>query len=119
MACPPTVCRNYCNCCARVGSTPRTHKLYKQVNGNRVPGFLPGADQINAAQRAGADVVFAYDQTTWALGSSYRLSPTSKIKAEWAQTRTGDMSSLLDAPPGGESGKKKLNVFSLSYSLVF
>ena len=104
---------------ARLESTSRTHKLYKQVNGNRVPGFLPGADQINAAQRAGADVVFAYDQTTWALGSSYRLSPTSKIKAEWAQTRTGDMSSLLDAPPGGESGKKKLNVFSLSYSLVF
>lgn len=100
-------------------STARTKKLYNKVNGSQLPAFLPGAAQINAAQRAGADVVFAYDQTTWAVGTSYRVSPTSKVKAEWAQTRTGDVSSLIDAPAGGESGKKTLNVFSLSYSLVF
>lgn len=104
---------------ARLKSTDRTRDLYNQVNANRVPSFIPGAAQINAAQRAGADGIFAYDQTTWALGTSYRLSPTSKIKAEWARTRTGDMSSLIDAPPDGESGKKTLNVFSFSYSLVF
>lgn len=100
-------------------SKSRTRDLYNKVNGNRWPAFFPGAAQINAAQRAGADVVFAYDQTTWALGTSYRLSPTSKVKAEWARTRTGDVSSLIDAPAGGESGNKTLNVFSLSYSLVF
>lgn len=104
---------------ARLKSTDRTRELYNQVNANRVPSYIPGAAQINASQRAGADGIFAYDQTTWSIGTSYRLSPTSKIKAEWARTRTGDMSSLVDAPPDGESGKKTLNVLSLSYSLVF
>jgi len=104
---------------ARLESMERTRDLYNKVNGNTVPAFIPGAAQINAAQRAGADGIAAYDQTTWALGTSYRINPTSKIKAEWAQTRSGDMSSLIDAPPGGESGKQTVNVFSFSYNVVF
>lgn len=94
---------------------PRTRNLYNRVNGNTVSGSA----LLNASQRAGADGIIAYDQATWALGSSYRITPTSKVKAEWARTRTGDMSSFIDAPPGGESGKKTINVFSFSYNVVF
>lgn len=100
---------------ARLQSVSRTRDLYNRVNGNTVSG----SDLLNGSQRVGADAIMAYDQTTWAIGTSYRLNPTSKIKVEWARTRTGDMSSLIDAPPGGESGRKTLNVFSASYNVTF
>ncbi|MDD2366945.1 MAG: hypothetical protein PHN84_12340 [Desulfuromonadaceae bacterium] len=47
------------------------------------------------------------------------INPTNKVKAEWARTQTGDMSFFVDAPSGGESGHKVINVFSLSYNVVF
>jgi hypothetical protein len=107
---------------ARLESMPRTRDLYNKVNNSTVPAAVVGpelAAQLNASQRAGADGIMAYDQTTWALGTSYRINPTSKVKAEWARTQTGDMSSLIDALPGGESGKKVVNVLSFSYNFVF
>jgi hypothetical protein len=100
---------------ARLQSVSRTRDLYKKVNGNTVSGSA----LLNASQRVGADVIMAYDQATWALGTSYRLSPTSKLKVEWARTRTGDVSYLIDALPGGETGRKTLNVFSASYNVTF
>lgn len=102
---------------AKLKSTPRTIDLYNKVNNSRIP--IPGFSMLDATQRAGADGINAYDQTTWALGTSYRINPTSKLKAEWARTRTGDMSMFVDAPPGGESGGKSINVFSFSYNVVF
>ena len=104
---------------ARLLSSSRARNLYNQLSGNTIPGFLPGAAQINASQRAGADSIAIYDQTTLALGTSYRLTPTSKIKAEWARTKIGDGSALVDAPAGGDSRGKVINVLSLSYSFVF
>ena len=103
----------------RLLSTPEVRDLYGKVNASRVPAFIPGAAQINASQRAGADSLNPFDQTTWALGTSYRLSPTSKLKAEWTRTRTGLVSGLIDAPVGGESGNQVVNVVSLSCSFVF
>lgn len=100
---------------AHLTSMPRTINLYNKVNNN----IVPGSPLLTATQRAGADGINAYDQTTWAWGTSYRISPTSKLKAEWAHTRTGDMSLFIDAPPSEESGKKSINVFSFSYSVVF
>ena len=104
---------------ATLQSMSRTRNLYNRINNNRVPGNIPDAALINASQRGGADAMMAYDQTTVALGSSCRITPTSKIKAEWARTRTGDMSSFIDAPVGGESKHKTINTFSISYSVVF
>ena len=104
---------------AGIRSLSKTLDLYKKVNGNTVPSAVPNAALINAAQRAGADGIYAYDQYTLAVGTSYRLSPTSKLKAEWARTQTGDVSVFVDAPPGGESGHKVLNVFSASYNFTF
>tara|TARA_R110001599_G_scaffold115664_1_gene282524 strand:+ start:1022 stop:2290 length:1269 start_codon:yes stop_codon:yes gene_type:complete len=93
--------------------------LRQSVNANRVPASVPGATQINASQRLGADSILVYDQSSWSIGTSYALSPTSKIKAEWMRVRIGQVSSLVDAPPGGNIRNQSINVISLSYSVVF
>jgi hypothetical protein len=56
-----------------------------------------------------------YDQYSVMLGTSYRISPTSKVKAEWMRTHVGLASGLVD----GDVQNKSFNVFSLSYSVVF
>jgi hypothetical protein len=100
-------------------STSRPLNLYANVNGSSVPGFIPEADKINFSQRAGADQILAFDQHSLAIGASYALSPTSKVKAELMRVRIGDVSSLVDAPSGTNVRKTGINVISLSYSLVF
>ncbi len=100
-------------------SLHRSLNLYNKLNNNTVPNYIPNATLINASQKAGADAIYTVDQVTLALGTSYLISPTSKVKAEWARTQTGDASSFIYAPSGGESGHKVINVFSLSYNFVF
>jgi hypothetical protein len=100
-------------------SPPSPRNLYNNVNYNTVPDFIPGAALINASQRAGADYLLAWDQNSWAVGTSYSISPKSKIKAEYLRTHIGQMSSLVDAPPGTNIRDQNINVFSLSYSFVF
>mgnify|MGYP006378802773 CR=1 FL=1 len=78
-----------------------------------------GAVLINASQRSLADHSFAYDQSSWAVGTSYAFSPTSKLKAEYLRTHIGDMSTLVDAPSGSNIRNQNINVFSLSYNFVF
>jgi hypothetical protein len=94
-------------------------QYYLDVNYNTVPDFIPGAATINASQRAGADHLIAYDQSSWAVGTSYSFSATSKVKAEFMRTHIGGMSGFVDAPPGANIRDQNINVFSLSYSFVF
>ena len=101
----------------RSSSGPRN--IYNAINQNRVPDFIPGAAQINASQRLGADTILAYDQSSWALGSSYSLTPRSKIKAEFQRAHIGQVSGMVDAPPGGDVRNTNVNVYSLSYSFAF
>ncbi len=100
-------------------SEARQRDLYKRVNANSLPGFIPGAALINASQRAGADAMLVYDQGSWAVGTSYAFSATSKLKAEFMRVHVGQMSSLVDAPAGSDIRNQNINVFSLSYSVVF
>jgi hypothetical protein len=93
--------------------------LQRSVNDTVVPGFVPGAVQINAAQRVGADSLLAFDQRSLAIGTSYSLSATSKLKAELMHVRIGQVSSLVDAPPGSNIRNQSINVISFSYSVVF
>lgn len=104
---------------AHLQSMGQMLNLYNRVSKNRVPAVIPGAAQINALQRAGGVGMFAYDQTTWAIGTSYQINPTNKIKAEWAITKTGDVSALVDPLPNDDTGDKLLNTFSISYNIVF
>ncbi|MBK7648507.1 MAG: hypothetical protein IPJ12_15500 [Betaproteobacteria bacterium] len=99
---------------ARMKSTDSSIEKYKRINGNTLPSVA-----LTNQQKFLADVVAPYDQATVAVGASYRLTPTSLIKAEISQVRTGDVSSFIDAPSGGDSAHKRLDVFSLSYSFIF
>jgi len=94
-------------------------QLHLAVDQAAVPGFVPNAALINAAQRLGADQVLAFDQRSLAIGTSYSLSATSKLKAELMHVRIGQVSSLVDAPPGSNIRNQSINVISLSYSVVF
>jgi hypothetical protein len=100
-------------------SAPGPRNLYNRVNNNTVPDIIPGAALINASQRAGADALIVYDQNSWAVGTSYSISATSKIKAEYLRAHIGQKSSLVDAPPGSNIRDQNINVFSLSYNFVF
>lgn len=104
---------------AKVKSPNATLEQYKAINGNTVPLGFPRASQINATQKVTADVLSPYDQSTIALGSSYRLTANGLIKAEWSSTRTGVVSSFVDAPSGGNSADQRINVFSISYNFTF
>ncbi len=104
---------------AGIRSREQALDLTDALNRNRVPEFIPGADAINATQRAGADMLGPYDQQSLAIGTAYSLSPTSKFKAEWLHTRTGILSSFVNAPANEDSGGRQFNVFSLSYSVAF
>lgn len=76
-------------------------------------------DLPQTSQRFAADMLIAHEQSTWALGTSFALTPNSLIKAEWSHTRTGIVSSFIDAPAGSNSADQKINVFSLSYNFTF
>lgn len=104
---------------AHLQSMGETLDLYNRVSKNRLPAGVPGAKQINAMQRAAGVGTFAYDQTTWAVGTSYNVNPTNKIKVEWAITQTRDVSALVDPLPNDDTGNKLINTFSLSYNIVF
>jgi hypothetical protein len=105
---------------ARLLSKPGSRQLYQGLNGVNLATNLPLATLINASQRAAADGVPAYDQYSLALGASYALSPTSKLKGELMRVHIGEMSSFIDQPAGSSGiGRQGFNVLSLSYSFVF
>jgi hypothetical protein len=104
---------------ALLRSAPGPRNLYNNVNNNTVPDFISGAALINASQRLGADRLIAYDQNSWAIGTSYSISAKAKIKAEYLRAHIGQMSSLVDGPPGSNIRDQNINVYSLSYSFVF
>lgn len=99
---------------AKTKSTDGALALYNAVNQTVTP-----SPTVNNYQKFTADIVLPYDQWTAAAGTSLRVTTRSLIKAEWAQTHTGEVSSFVDAPSGGDSANKRINVFSLSYSFSF
>jgi opacity protein-like surface antigen len=81
---------------------------------------LPGQDEINASQRAAADAYPTVYQTSLALGTSYALTASSKLKVEWLQTQVGRRSSLVDSPAGGPPIRDQgVRVWSLNYNFTF
>jgi hypothetical protein len=100
-------------------SIDSTLALYDAVNFNRLPAAVPDAALVNALQRSGAEQIIAYDQHSWALGTSFAFSAKHKLKAEIMRTRIGAVSKLVDAAPGGDVRHQDINVLSLSYNVVF
>jgi hypothetical protein len=100
-------------------SQPEERELYNSVNFNTVPAFIPGADQINLAQRAGADGIVAYDQSSWAIGASFSPIRKTKLKAEFQRAHIEEAPGFADALPGANVRNQYLNIVSLSFSFVF
>jgi opacity protein-like surface antigen len=97
-------------------SEQKVRDLYNAVDAYQLQG--PGAF-LNPTQRQIADSIQTYNQYTLAFGTSYSLTPKQKIKAEWAQTHVGNVSSFIDNPPGDRISDVNINVFSISYNFVF
>lgn len=93
--------------------------FYNALNNSSVPDAVLGSELINASQTAMADAYQCYDQYSIAIGTSYRLTPTSKLKAEVMLSHIGDASSLVDAPASVDIQNTDIGVFSISYSFVF
>lgn len=75
---------------------------------------------LAVAQRAAADSIPVYDQSSLALGLSYAVSPQSRLKGEWMRTRIGRRSAMVDSPAGGPLVSHDLiHTLSISYSFVF
>lgn len=94
--------------------------LYDLLVNHPLPSMMPGADQVNAAQRVLAESNYVADQRSWALGSSWRLSAGSKLKFEWMRTHVGRVSRMIDVPAGQATpSNTSVDVFSLNYNFAF
>jgi hypothetical protein len=105
---------------ARLVSKGRGAQLVNALDATVLPGVDAQTQQINASQRIAADAYPTYDQTSVALGTACALTPRTKLKAEWLQTRIGRRSSLLDSPAGGETlHDVSVRVWSFNFSFTF
>ncbi len=102
---------------ARLLSAPDKRQFYQALNTTPVPAGAQGPPLFLPANfhRILADRVFAYDQYSTMIGTSYNFSATSKLKFEWMRTKIGITSALVD----GDVHNKSFNVFSMSYNFVF
>lgn len=101
-------------------STSASLAWQDRLTGSPLPSFIPGADQLNAAQKLAAETTYMVDQRTWALGAAYRLGGNSTLKAEWSRTHIGRVSRLVDTPAGSASPRDtNVDVLSFNYSFVF
>jgi len=105
---------------ARLRSMGSSVSVVRQLDASVLPDYVPGADLINMSQRYAADIVQVYDQDSLALGTSFALTPQSKLKAEWLRTRIGNRSAMVDSPAGGDVIRRaRINVLSLNYSFAY
>ena len=104
---------------AALDSLGQTRQWSRALENTTLPGVLPGADLLNASMRMGADNQPVYRQTALALGSSYALDASTKLKLEWMHVRARQ-SSMLDLAAGEPLEKRRdLNVWSASLNVVF
>jgi hypothetical protein len=87
-------------------SSARQRDWVEKLNTSDLPGFLPGADVLNASQAATAQSIPFYDQWSAGAGLSVELAPNLKLKAEWMHTRIGAASVMANPAPGTETPRR-------------
>lgn len=93
---------------------------YQRLTNPTLPGAMPGAAQLNAAQRLAAESIWAAEQQSLAVGASYALTPNMKLKGEWLRTRIGQVSRLVDTPPGSPTvHDTHIDVLSVNLNFAF
>ncbi len=104
----------------RLISGQRQMQNYRQLKAVRLPDTIPGAAFINASQRFAAETIYATEQRTLALGSSWALPTGGKVKLEWARVNVGEVSRLIDTPPDSAGLRQaRFDTWSFNYSLAF
>jgi hypothetical protein len=111
---------------AKLRSVGDSMKTVRGLDGSVVPYLSPApadvaaVDALNMSQRVGADIIQAYDQDSLAIGTSFAVTPSSKLKLEWMRTRIGNRSAMVDSPAGGDAVRHQhIQVLSLNYNFVF
>ncbi len=105
---------------ARMMSNHDALDWYARLVGTTLPPAVPGAALINAAQRVAGEVFWAADQTTWSLGTAYALTPSVKLKGEWARTHIGVVSRLANPRPAGDAADHtSVDVWSFNMNFAF
>jgi hypothetical protein len=103
----------------RLQSSAQSLAWARTLDETTLPAGLPGASELNASMRAAADTAPVYDQTSWAVGGAYAITPASKLKAEWLHTRA-KVSSMFDLPSGEKLFQpRSVDVLSVNYSFTF
>lgn len=102
---------------SKVKSAEAALDLWRRIDGNVLP--QGPFERLNFWQKFIADIIVPMDQSTLALGSSWRLTNNAVMKAEWAHVRTGVGPGFIDARKGSNGSEQHLNVYSLSYSFIF
>lgn len=93
---------------------------YRQLIGTQLPPMIPGAAQINAAQRIAAESIYVANQTSWALGVAWQSPWGGSLKLEHASTRIGETTRLVDTPAGQPSPEnQRFGTWRLSYSVAY
>lgn len=93
---------------------------YERLTQTQVPAMVPGAGQINGAMRTAAESTYAIDQRTLALGTSFAIDASQKLKLQWQRTRIGRVSRLVDTPPGEPTPQDTaVRVWTLNYNFSF
>ena len=101
-------------------SSTRQLDWFDNLTMHPLPDVIPGAAQINAAQRLAAESFYATDQRSLALGSSFSIDPQQKVKVEWKRTHIGRVSRLVDTPAGSdEVHDTHIDVWSVNYNFAF
>lgn len=105
---------------AALRSRQLSRDWYQRLTANPLPDMLPGATQINLAQRLAADTYWPSDQHSLGLGASYKLGPSMKLKGEWLHTRVNNVSRLVDTPSGSPTPiRRQVNVLSVNLDFTF
>jgi hypothetical protein len=105
---------------ARKRSSDGILEWHRRLTQDQLPAFIPGAAQSNAVQRISGESLYAFDQRSLALGASYALSPTAKIKAEWMRTQVGAASADFNAPAGQPDPQNlRVNTLTVNVSVAF
>ena len=105
---------------SRVLSAGYQREWAHRLRSSDLPPVIPGAALINGLQRAAADTLLAYDQSSLALGASLALAPNVKLKAEWMRTRIGGVTASASLWPGmAYPSEGRIDVTSVSLSFDF
>jgi len=107
---------------ARLRSLGAPLRTVEALDAVTLSPYLPPdqAGPLALSQRAAADAIPAYDQTSLAIGLSYALTPNSKLKGEWMRTHVGRRSAMVDGQKGDAPPRNlDIDVFSLNYSFAF